>query len=185
MSRMMEYNSYLRPVTKSDLELIYKWRNKEEIRTLMFHRDPIDWNSHVDWFSSLQKDENNKIRLFVEDNEPRGIVQVNKINTNDQTAEWGFYLGNPYKKGLGTLLAYHALNFIFYDLQIRKLTAKVLSTNPKSVNFHHKIGFNQEGILREQIIRDTHHIDVHLFAQFEHNWGLNKTRLMEGYSDAK
>ncbi|WP_430790871.1 UDP-4-amino-4,6-dideoxy-N-acetyl-beta-L-altrosamine N-acetyltransferase [Virgibacillus flavescens] len=179
---MMEYNSYLRPVAYTDLELIYTWRNQEEIRSLMFQRDPIDWSTHVNWFSFLQKDEHNVIKLFVEDNEPRGVVQVNNINRNDQTAEWGFYIGDQYKKGLGTLLAYHALHFIFQELQIRKLTAQVLSTNPKSINFHSKIGFEQEGILRKQIKRDKQFIDVHLFAQFEHDWERNKLKLMEGYN---
>ncbi|WP_337017392.1 UDP-4-amino-4,6-dideoxy-N-acetyl-beta-L-altrosamine N-acetyltransferase [Oceanobacillus massiliensis] len=181
---MKDFNSYLRPATDDDLQLIYTWRNKEEIRQLMFNDNVIEWDQHKNWFNLLKSDMKSEIRLFVENNLPRGIVQVNKINTDHQTAEWGFYIGDPYKKGLGTLLAYHSLNFIFNELNIRKLTAQVLSINNKSLTFHQKVGFLQEGLLKQQILRNEKYIDVHLYGQFKQNWEHNKVILMEGFTNA-
>lgn len=184
MEKMNEYNSYIRNVTKADLQMIYTWRNKPEIRNLMFNDNKIEWGTHVNWFDSLKCDEKNDLKLFVEDNEPRGIVQINKINCIHQTAEWGFYIGDAYKKGLGTLLAYHSLNYIFDELNIRKLSAQVLSVNQKSFRYHRKVGFSQEGKLQQQIVRNDKFIDVYLFAQFNRNWKQNKSKLMGGYTNA-
>lgn len=182
MTFLVEYNSYLRSVTDEDLELIYKWRNKPNIRKYMFNEKKIEWQSHLKWFSSIINDDNNKIKLFIENNEPRGIVQINRIDIVHETAEWGFYIGDSYKKGLGTLLAYHGLRYIFEDLSIRKLNAQVLSTNLTSLKFHEKIGFNQEGILQSQISREQELIDVYLYALFNDNWKNIKIKLLEDYS---
>ncbi|MGJ9459587.1 UDP-4-amino-4,6-dideoxy-N-acetyl-beta-L-altrosamine N-acetyltransferase [Oceanobacillus sp. CF4.6] len=180
---MNDFNSYLRPVTNDDLQLIYTWRNKSEIRKLMFSDNVIEWDRHVNWFNSINSDMKNEIKVFMEDNVPRGIVQVNQINTDYQTAEWGFYIGDSYKKGLGILLAYHSLNYIFNELSIRKLSAQVLSINEKSLRFHRKVGFLQEGLLKQQILRNEKFIDVHLYAQFKQNWEHNKVLLMEGFTN--
>ncbi|RCW77358.1 UDP-4-amino-4,6-dideoxy-N-acetyl-beta-L-altrosamine N-acetyltransferase [Saliterribacillus persicus] len=177
----MNMESYLRPVTKDDLEIILTWRNKPEIRNLMFNDREIEWENHLKWFESLTNKETDVIKLFVESNEPRGVVQLNKIDKLHGTAEWGFYIGDAYRKGLGTLLAYHALNYIFDELKIRKLSAQVLDLNEKSLEFHRKLGFKQEGILQEQIWRNDRYIDVFLFAQFNYHWNQNKSRLAEGY----
>lgn len=176
------YNSFLRPVTNDDLQLIFNWRNRIEIRKFMFNNKEIEWEEHLNWFNSLKNDENNIIKIFIEDGEPRGVVQVNKINTIDKTAEWGFYIGDGYKIGLGKTLAYHALNYIYNELNIRKLSAKVLSTNEKSLRFHQKIGFVKEGTLRQHITRDKKFLDIILFAQFNQSWKHNKTRLLEDYT---
>lgn len=179
-STINENSSYLRPITNDDLKLIFNWRNKPEIREYMFNNALIEWNTHLKWFDSLKSNTENDIKIFIEDSKPRGIVQFSKISKYHQTAEWGFYIGDSYRKGLGTLLAYHALNYIFNDLDIRKLSAQVLSTNEKSLRFHKKIGFIQEGVLRRQIIRDNKIIDVHLLAQFKQNWK-NSERFIGGY----
>lgn len=182
MALLVEYNSYLKPVTNGDLQLMYTWRNKLDIRKFMFNDNKIEWKSHVNWFNSFRDDGKNDIRIFIENSKPRGVVQINKIDANHQTAEWGFYIGDGYKSGLGTLLAYHALNYIFEELNIRKLSAQVLSSNEKSLRFHNKIGFVHEGILQKQIIRDQKFIDVHLYALFNQDWKHNKIKLMEDYS---
>ncbi|TFE03935.1 UDP-4-amino-4,6-dideoxy-N-acetyl-beta-L-altrosamine N-acetyltransferase [Jeotgalibacillus salarius] len=180
---MLEFNSYLRSVTEEDLQLIYTWRNSPEIRQLMFNNEEIEWNSHIKWFDYLDSDENSEIKIFIEDKKPRGIVQINKINTYHQTAEWGFYIGDRYKKGLGSLLAYHALNYIFDELNIRKLSAQVLSINDISLKYHNKIGFKQEGLLFQHILREDKLIDVYLFAQFKKNWKYNKQVLLEAFTN--
>lgn len=175
-------NSYLRSVKNEDIELIYNWRNKPDIRKHMFNDNEIEWDTHLAWFGNIINDDKNKIKIFVENNKPRGIVQINHIDTVQQTAEWGFYIGDSYRRGLGTLLAYYGLNYIFEDLGIRKLSAQVLSTNHNSLRFHEKIGFKQEGILQSHIYRDNKLIDIYLFALFDHNWKEIKIKLLEEYS---
>ena len=58
----------LRPVQKSDIELIFKWSNDEEVRKNSFHTETIKWEEHVKWFNNIIDNSNScnscNYRLF-------------------------------------------------------------------------------------------------------------------------
>lgn len=154
-----------------DLNLILEWRNKDSIRSVMFNSEIITSEQHHNWFTDLNKSQSNITKIFSFDGIPYGVLNINKIDKINNSCEWGFYIGSQSSpKGMGTILGYTALNYIFDELLIRKISAQVLDNNSRSIYFHEKLGFSKEGILREQIVRNNSYLDVTLFGYLKSEW---------------
>ena len=60
-------------------------------------------------------------------------------------AEWGFYLAPDAPKGMGKRLGETALDYAFMTLQFDKLNAEVIDYNHRSIAYHRRLGFIEEG----------------------------------------
>ena len=167
--------------SKEHMELIYHWRNDSFIRNVMYNSEVIKWEKHVQWFQSAIKDETRFIKILYYKNTPCGVANFKITNKDFNIGEWGFYIGEKNApKGIGKILAYKMLSYLFEDLKIRKVCAEVLDYNEVSLNFHLKVGFQQEGILREQIIKNNKYCDVYLFGFLSKEWSDKKKELEKG-----
>ncbi|PKG22769.1 UDP-4-amino-4,6-dideoxy-N-acetyl-beta-L-altrosamine N-acetyltransferase [Niallia nealsonii] len=161
----------LKDIHKEDLMQLFNWRNQESIRNMMYNSDIILFDDHVCWFEGLQKSEKAISKIFYYDNIPYGVLNINNIDRMNNKCTWGFYIGpSDAPKGMGTVLGYTSLNYIFGELSMRKLSAEVLSINEKSLNFHKKLGFTQEGILRKHVIKNGEYMDVYLYGILKEEW---------------
>ncbi|OLN24028.1 UDP-4-amino-4,6-dideoxy-N-acetyl-beta-L-altrosamine N-acetyltransferase [Domibacillus antri] len=174
----------LKDIEEKDLKRILEWRNQEWIRRVMYHSEEISMEQHLSWFKNLQSSETAVTKLFYYDGIPYGVLNVNNIHSQHSRCEWGFYIGEQNTpKGMGTILGFTALHYIFNELNIRKLCAEVIGSNQKSRAFHEKMGFSGEGILRKHIIKDEKEEDVFLYGMFQYEWNewsLRILRLIEG-----
>lgn len=161
----------LKDVNESDLKLILSWRNKESIRKVMFNSEIILMEQHIQWFKRLQKNETSITKMFYYNQVPFGVLNINEIDRVNNKCNWGFYIGvNNAPRGMGTILGFTSLNYIFHELSIRKLSAEVLSINGKSAVFHKKLGFIQEGVLRKHILKEDNYVDILLFGLLSEEW---------------
>lgn len=165
--------------TEEHIELIYNWRNQPFIREVMYNSDFIKWEDHVNWLRSVFQDEMKFIKVLYYKDVPYGIANFHLTNKVSGFGEWGFYIGDKNApRGMGKVLAYSMLNFLFEEVKIRKVCADVLDFNRVSLNFHEKVGFKQDGILREHIYKNSRYCDVHLFSIFEEEW-MNRKKFLE------
>lgn len=177
---MLIENMKLKDVTEEHLKIIFKWRNEKSIREVMYNSDQILWENHLEWFQSILKNSRKYQKIFYYNEIPYGIANFTLNDCEASVGEWGFYIGErKAPKGLGTGLAYKMLEFLFEDLKIRKICAEVIDFNERSIYFHKKVGFKQEGILRKQILKNNEYRDIHLFGYFSEDWGKNKEILEE------
>lgn len=161
----------LKDITKEDLKQILDWRNQESIRKVMYNSNIILLEQHIQWFERLQKSETAISKIFYYNQVPYGVLNVKDIDRVNNKCEWGFYIGvDNAPRGMGTILGFTSLNYIFHELSIRKLTAEVLSINEKSAIFHKNLGFAQEGVLRKQIFKEENYIDILLFGLLNESW---------------
>ena len=169
---------HLRAFTEKDREVIYQWRNSEPIRVNMFNDQFIPYEDHCKWFEDVLKNQIAYYRLFLFQNKPLGLVSFRDHNTQNQTCVWGFYIGEPNApKGSGTMMGGLALDYAFYQLNIRKLIGVVLSFNKRSEMFHQKLGFYQEGLFKKELNRAGQLIDLKRFALFKEDWERQKEKL--------
>lgn len=165
-------NDYrLRNIEREDLPVIWKWRNAEHIRIHMYNDQPIPWEDHVAWFDREQQNTSSYTKLFIHKNRPLGLVRFSEIDLDHQTCHWGFYIGEKNApKGSGTVMGMLALHFLFSEVEVRKVCAEVLGFNAGSLRYHEKLGFVQEGRLKEQIKRGDQLIDVIPMGLFKDVW---------------
>ncbi|MCP1143748.1 UDP-4-amino-4,6-dideoxy-N-acetyl-beta-L-altrosamine N-acetyltransferase [Lysinibacillus endophyticus] len=161
----------LRDIHREDLGKILDWRNQEFIRNVMFSDSIISWEQHITWYANLLKSSNMISKIFTLDNEDYGILNITDIDLVSNKCNWGFYIGknNP-TKGAGLFLGFTSLEYIFSIMGIRKLCAEVLGSNLISQNFHDKLGFKLDGVLRKHIQRNEKFEDVLLYSIFNDEW---------------
>jgi len=162
-------------ITTVDLQLqtsVLSWRNHIDIRKNMYTDSIITEQQHLLWLGSLQSNQSTYVYIAFKDNVPIGIVSINNIDFLHKNADWAFYLNPEFleKKGYGSLMEYHFLNFLFKNFDIEKLNCEVLAINPSVIKLHKKFGFTEEGIRRQNIIKDNNRIDVYCLGILKHEW---------------
>lgn len=180
---MHPFDSYrIRPMMKDDLPFVLEWRNSERIRKNMYSEEPISWENHCSWFSSIQNKESIQYYIVEHLERPFGVVNFTEINRTHHTCNWGFYVGDTEApRGSGTALGFLGLVEAFEHLHIRKLCAEVISFNEASIRFHRKLGFIQEGNLHRHIWKNNKYEDIVLFANFSDQWPALKEKLRISY----
>jgi UDP-4-amino-4,6-dideoxy-N-acetyl-beta-L-altrosamine N-acetyltransferase len=164
-------NAKLIDLNRSHLEMILKWRNHDHIRSVMINNDIISKEEHLKWYDNVVKKKKAVVKVFYIGNDPVGVVNISNIDFKNQRCSWGFYIGTRITPtGTGTLMGYLTLNFVFNELNMRKLCSEVLAFNQRSLRYHTRFGFETEGILRRHILNNGKFIDVILMALFKEKW---------------
>lgn len=136
-------------LTEGDLPMVLAWRNHHSIRSYMLTQHEISLQEHRKWFERVQHEKTRQQLIVSDGTEPIGFVQFNPV-TQGGIADWGFYARPDAPKGSGRKLGKAALEYAFKDLGLHKVCGQAIESNAVSIAFHQKLGFVEEGRLREQ-----------------------------------
>ena len=147
----------LRPINEKDLVDIAELINNKKISDvtrLIPHPYVID--DAKEWYKK-QKDEcqNNAAAIFAitlkDSDKMIGAIGL-QINQNDENAELGYWLGEPYwDVGYMTEAAKAVLDFGFKKLKLHRIFAHHMKINDASGKVLQKIGMRYEGSSKEHI----------------------------------
>lgn len=161
----------LRPLQKTDLQLVLEWRNSPRIRAVMFSDQIITPEEHEAWFERQHKQQNYSSLVFEMNHHPVGIVCFTDLDTKNKKCQWGFYLGvEGLPKGSGLCMGILGLRYGFEFLEMHKIIGEVLTFNTPSINFHKKLGFLEEGLFQKHIMKNGQYQDVLSLAMFRNLW---------------
>jgi len=65
----------IRPATKDDASLLFKWRNDESTRRMSKNKDYVQWDEHLSWLDRRLKTEHPNLFVFEEDGSPVANIQ--------------------------------------------------------------------------------------------------------------
>lgn len=86
-------------------------------------------------------------------------------NIHSLTAEIGYYIGEPYwGKGLGTSAVKQICKFIFEHTNIIRIFAEPFANNIASCRVLEKAGFQLEGILHSNAVKNGKILDMKMYA---------------------
>lgn len=153
----------LRYVSMDDLTQLLDWRNAPKNREVMFHSERIQLSDHSAWLEKKLADPNSDLLIYQVGRAPLGFLQVSYSN---HVAEWGFYTVPDAPKGTGTNMCTCLIDHIFLNANIVKIKAQVLSHNEASLRLHQKLGFEKEGVLRNEHQVRGKLLDVYCFGLF-------------------
>jgi len=162
-------NDRIRAMTKDDLVLVLAWRNHPDVRRFMYTRGEITLEEHLLWLERSQNNECRHLLIFEIQMIPQGFVQFTR-SIHAPIAEWGFYTAPDAPKGTGRRLGHTALRYAFQEIGLHKVCGQALSSNEQSIRFHRALGFQQEGILRNQYYDEREFHDVVLFGLLKSEW---------------
>jgi len=175
----------LRRLEEGDLGVLLSWRNASEIRLNMFRQHVISEAEHLAWFESIRKDASACWLIYANPpGVPSGVVNFTRMDNAVGTAHWGFYAAPGSPPGTGTQLSLEALDHAFLSLRLRAVFAEVLSSNDRSLAFHRKLGFREQGRRAEDHKIDGAHIPVLCFELSNEEWRQARAVLLERISAA-
>lgn len=159
----------VRAMQPADLPQVLAWRNDPGIRRHMLTQHEVTLEEHTRWFESASQDPTRRLLIVESQQRPIGFVQFTRV-APEAACDWGFYAAPGAPPGSGTKLGQAALAFAFSQLGVHKVCGQALAGNEGSMRLHRKLGFVQEGILREQErIGDAWH-DLVCFGLLRQEW---------------
>ena len=163
----------LRRIQQEDLELMLSWRNHPTVRLGMFSQSVIELAQHRGWFRRESEKETSLWLLYLDtEGNPAGVVYFTDIDSVSSHAFWGFYAAPRARPGTGTRMGVEALDHFFTELGFHKLSAEVLESNERSQHFHCKLGFQVEGMFRDQYRECENFQNVTRFGLLASEWAM-------------
>lgn len=165
--------SRLRPMVRDDLVQVLLWRNHPDVRRYMYTQHEIGLLEHINWFEGASKQSGRYLLIFEDEGKPLGFINLQETAPGG-IADWGFYAAPDAPKGTGRELGKSVLQYAFADLGLHKLCGHALAFNERSIEFHLRLGFKQEGILRDQHFDGQDYHDVICLGLLAVDWFTNK-----------
>jgi UDP-4-amino-4,6-dideoxy-N-acetyl-beta-L-altrosamine N-acetyltransferase len=159
----------VRPMVLADLPNVLAWRNHPDVRRYMYTQHEIAEDEHRQWFERAVQDLGRHLLVFEDAGEARGFVNLHRLSAGS-VADWGFYLAPYAPKGTGQSLGRAALNYAFTEIGLHKVCGQALAYNERSIRFHRRLGFSQEGVLRDQHFDGQYYYDVVYFGLIATEW---------------
>lgn len=138
-----------------DKEMVRECRNDDRVRKWMYSDEIISQEEHFNFIENLQKDNKNFYWMVYKDEKFIGVISLNNIDIKNKNAYLGIY-SNPFceMKNKGSLLI-NCLKEVAFDIvELHSLKLEVIENNKRAVDFYKKIGFEEEGVLREFVHKD-------------------------------
>lgn len=150
-----EYQVYIRPIEVSDAELIIKWRNSENVKKYFILQENFTLEGQVKWINNIVN--NGKAFQFVivekASNRSVGSVYIRNVDQIHKKGEYGIFIGedDARGKGYGTQAAKLIIKYAFNEKKLHRIYLRVFSDNYRAISSYKKVGFNIEGVLREDV----------------------------------
>lgn len=162
----------IRIFKKEDIENKIRWINDKDNNEFLHYELPLEYHKTLEWFNK-NKDRTDRLDCVIEYKEiPVGIIGLLNIDKKNRKAEYYITLGEKEYKGKG--IAYKAsielLKYAFENLNLNKIYLYTEVNNIIAQGLFEKIGFEKEGILKEDLIINGKKKDRYVYATFRKEW---------------
>ncbi|GIN90354.1 acetyltransferase [Siminovitchia terrae] len=156
----------LRKMTKEDTDLYHTWRNDMEV---MHSTNPsLDvypmeaTREFVDQVILGSLSAKSYIMIEKRNETPIGIISLINIDYKNRNAECIIDIGEKeyWGKGYGSEGFKLLLDYVFYEMNLHRVSLKVFSFNDRAIHLYKKMGFQKEGNSRESLFREGKWYDI-------------------------
>lgn len=154
---------YLRKLEETDLDQTWKWINDPDIYLTIGIRIPITKTAQKRWFNQLDAS-SSKIVFAIclkEEDKHVGNASLDLINHRHRNARLSIFIADSKLRGksIGTRAMKLLIEYAFNFLNLHRLYCKTTAGNEKVINFYKKLGFQDEGKLREHEYIEGQYVD--------------------------
>ena len=157
---------YLREICLDDISEMNSWRNNKEIvKWLGSPFRYINKETDVNWFNRYISSRHNSVRLAICEDVTKNLIgaaYLLGIDWVNRSAEFSIWIGveSSQGKGAGFFAIKEVLQHAFKDLNLHRIHLTVLATNERAIGLYKKIGFTEEGRLRESVFKNGSYDDM-------------------------
>lgn len=144
-----------RYLEKQDLQDRVRWMNDARVNCTMHIRLPIEYEKTLLWFDRISIDPSRRDFSLLQDGIPVAMTGLSGFDPEIRKVEtYTFVNPEAMGNGYGTLSSILGCAYAFDTWGVHKVWAHVDATNERSLHMHLKMGFVQEGQLRDEVLRD-------------------------------
>ena len=165
---------YLTAVNPESNEQLRKWRNTPELRQYFRQHREITKPSQSAWYERRVHNNQTQYDFEIHDAETGkfiGHCGLYYVDWVARKAEFSIYIGDSKfrGKGIGSDALRTLIKYGFEDLNLNKIWCEVY-TNNTSVKIYRKIGFIDEGILRQNAFKNGEYVDGLILSMLRSEW---------------
>ena len=168
----------IRPFKRADISYFLKWFNDPEIVQYLDMYLPMTEMGEEKFIEELGTTRADKDVLFVIEavegasNKPIGSCGLHQINAKDRDAIFGIIIGEKdyWSKGYGVEAARILINYGFQQLNLHRISSAAVAFNERSIKLHQKLGFREEGRLRQAMFKNGQYHDRIEFGLLREEW---------------
>lgn len=158
----------LAPLREDDSAALFSWINERGLVVLSAPFRPVSAVDHDRWFQTIRSRPD--VRIFgirlLEDDRLVGSCQLHSIDEEHRSAEVQIRIGDgdARGRGIGTEATRLLLRCAFRELDLHRVSLHVFATNGPARRLYERVGFREEGLLREAARIEGEWVDVVLMA---------------------
>ena len=162
----------LSAVEEHHLPQLMEWRNNPEFRKYYREYKVIGEDHQKNWRKNKILNDDTWHYFVVkpkkEPNKLIGWVGLTYINWVYRTGEFSITLGDTSYRGLGLGkdMLRTILKFGFEDLNLNRIWYEVYGNNT-ALDLYKKIGFKEEGVLRESVFKNNTYVNSHILSMLK------------------
>ena len=166
-------NVILAPIKREYIDKFVEWLNDPEITQFLTIYRPLTREMEENWFTSLKDRENDFIfAILINQAKLIGNCSIMNIIWKDRVGTCGIFIGdkNEQGKGYGTEAMKLLLGYGFNTLNLNRLDLKVNDFNSRAIKCYQKLGFVEEGRMREASFVNGKYHDQILMSILRKEW---------------
>ena len=102
-----------------------------------------------------------------------GTIGFHRIDWMNRKAEIGYWVSAAFQgKGIVTRAARALVDYTFDDLGLNRMEIRCAEGNKKSRAIAERLGFRQEGILRQSALLYDHYVDMVIYGMLKEEWSV-------------
>ncbi len=165
---------YLRPLDMDDLETFQRWFNNPELRRFLLLPYPITKEGEREILEKMMKSKDDVVLSIVVKKDDRliGNLGLHRFNRTSRSAMLGIAIGDlsMASKGFGTEAMELMLDYGFKTLNLHRIDLCVHEFNARGIAAYKKVGFVEEGRMRDALYADGKYHDQILMSILEDEW---------------
>ncbi|MFC1960393.1 GNAT family N-acetyltransferase [Chloroflexota bacterium] len=165
----------LNAVTKEDLPQYAEWFANLDLLILLREGGvfPFTLQDEEEWFEQQRKSEDVTFAIRTrQDQTLIGSCGLMEPNWQARHAELGIAIGAPdyWGQGYGSDAVCVLLRYGFLEFNLNRIYLQVYDYNTRGIAAYHKVGFVEEGRLRQQMFRDGQYHDIVWMSILRAEW---------------
>jgi UDP-4-amino-4,6-dideoxy-N-acetyl-beta-L-altrosamine N-acetyltransferase len=132
---------------KEEKEMIWIWRNHDNVRKWMYSSELIPWENHLKFVTSLKQRTDCYYWLVSKNEQPYGVVNITDIDEEKRIAEIGLYRNPSLQDNGGGLDFYFTyFDFLFFSIGFETLKAGMSPYNSIAILLNSFLGFKYTAV---------------------------------------
>ncbi|MEE3392300.1 MAG: UDP-4-amino-4,6-dideoxy-N-acetyl-beta-L-altrosamine N-acetyltransferase [Lachnospiraceae bacterium] len=168
----MSGNKRFRKIREEDLPMIMDWRMRPNITKYMYTDPKLTLEGQKKWFEKISADSNSFYWIFEVDGAPMGVENLADWDRKNNSIHSGGYIAEASGRGLENVLDVNMnlFNYAFEVLKVNRLAAEIMDNNMSQLSWMKRFGFKEEGVGRQEIIKDGRTFDIYHLSILASEW---------------